>query len=253
MTVSLELIKELRSITGVSITACKKALDEANGDMDKAIELLRKRGEAKAADRADRNTDEGVVAVAVKSGKGVLIKLASETDFVAKNQDFVDAAGDFANKILNDNGIDLSAEVSDLSLKMGEKIELKSPVFVEGQTLGSYVHSNNKIAAVVALNGGTEEVARNIAMHATAMKPKNLSPDEVSAELIAKEHEIWDSELKESGKPESIWPNILAGKEKKFREAASLRTQEFVMDPSKTVEAYAKENGAEVVGFAYVA
>lgn len=253
MSVSLEQIKELRNVTGVSITACKKALDEANGDMDKAIEILRKKGEAKAADRADRNTDEGVVAVAVEDGKAVLVKLACETDFVAKNQDFVDAATGFANQILADNGVDLSNAVSDLSLKMGEKLEMKDPVFVEGDVLGAYVHSNNKIAAVVAMSGGTEEVARNIAMHATAMKPKNLSPNDVSAELVEKEKEIWTTELKESGKPENIWDNIMAGKEKKFREAASLKTQDFVMDPSKTVEGYAKENGGEITAFAYVA
>lgn len=254
MSITLEQIKELRDITGVSITACKKALVEADGDMDKAIELLRKKGEAKAADRADRDTTEGVVSVATDGKKAVVIKLASETDFVAKNEDFVKAAQGFADRLLAEGvDTDLSAEVTDLSLKMGEKLELMNPTMIEGETVGAYVHSNNKVAAVVAMNGGSEEVAKNVAMHASAMKPVNLSPDEVSEEKVAKEYEIWNDELEKSGKPENIRENILKGKEKKFREANALITQDFVMDGSKTVGEYVKENGGEITSFIYMA
>lgn len=253
MSISLDQIKELRDITGVSITACKKALTEADGDMDKAIELLRKKGEAKAADRADRDTSEGVVAVADNGSKAVMIKLASETDFVAKNDDFVKAANEFAETLLEKGeDTDLSGDVTDLSLKMGEKLQLETPVVVEGDVIGTYVHSNNKIAAVVALKGGNEEVAKNVAMHASAMKPATLSPSDVSDELVAKEKEIWTDELKQSGKPENIWDNIMAGKEKKFREAAALESQDFVMDSSKTVGEYVKENGGEITDFKFM-
>lgn len=253
MSISLEQIKELRDITGVSITACKKALVEAEGDMDKAIELLRKKGQAKAADRADRDTTEGVVAVATAPGKALVMKLASETDFVAKNDDFVSAAAGFAEKLLAEGvEFDISGEITDLSLKVGERLQLLNPTMIEGEVVGAYVHSNNKVACVVAMKGGTEEVARNIAMHASAMKPSNLSPSEVSDEKVAKEYEIWKDELKESGKPEKIWDNILSGKEKKFREATALETQDFVMDPSKKVAEYAKENGAEITSFVFM-
>ncbi len=253
MAITLEQIKELRDITGVSITACKKALVEADGDMDKAIELLRKKGEAKAADRADRDTTEGVVAVATDGKKAVVMKLASETDFVAKNDDFVKAANELAERLLKEGlDTDLSGDVTDLSLKMGEKLQLMEPKLIEGETVGAYVHSNNKVAAVVAMTGGSEEVARNVAMHASAMKPTNLSPDEVSDEKVAKEHEIWNDELKKSGKPEKIWDNILSGKEKKFREANALLTQDFVMEPSKKVADYVKENGGEITSFVFM-
>lgn len=253
MSITLEQIKELRDITGVSITACKKALVEADGDMDKAIELLRKKGEAKAADRADRDTTEGVVSIATDGKKAVAIKLASETDFVAKNQDFVDAAQGFADRLLSEGvDTDLSAEVTDLSLKMGEKLQLLNPTMIEGDVVGVYVHSNNKVASVVAMNGGSEEVAKNVAMHASAMKPVNLSPDEVSDEKVAKEYEIWNDELEKAGKPENIRENILKGKEKKFREANALITQDFVMDSSKKVGEYVKENGGEITSFIFM-
>lgn len=253
MAITLEQIKELRAITGVSISACKKALVEADGDMDKAIELLRKKGEAKAASRADRQTSEGIVAIASNGTKAVVVKMACETDFVAKNDDFVAAVNELAGRLLAEGeATDLSAEVTDLALKMGEKLEMQTPVVVEGDVIGTYVHSNNKIAAAVAVNGASEEVAKNVAMHASAMKPKTLSPNDVDEALVAKEKEFWMDELKESGKPENIWDNIMAGKEKKFREASALMTQDFVMDPSKKVQDYVKENGGEITGFSYM-
>lgn len=254
MSITLEQIKELRDATGISITACKKALVEADGDMDKAIELLRKKGEAKAASRADRDTTEGVVSVASNGKKAVAFKLASETDFVAKNDDFVAAAQGFADRLLAEGvDTDLSAEVTDLSLKVGEKLELMNPTLIEGEVVGTYVHSNNKVAAIVALSGGTEEVAKNIAMHASAMKPANLSPSEVSDESVAKEYTIWNDELEKAGRPENIRETILKGKEKKFREANALESQDFVMDSSKKVADYAKENGGEITSFIYIA
>lgn len=253
MTISLDQIKALRDATGVSITACKKALEEANGDQEKAIELLRKRGESKAAERADRVTGEGVVAFAETAGKLAVVTLACETDFVAKSPEFISAAQEVADQILeNGADADLSSFVTDLSTKMGEKVELKDPRIIEGDVIGYYVHSNNKLGAAVALNGGDAEVARDIAMHVTATDPKFLSPSDVSAELLEKESVIWNDELAKSGKPEQIWGKILEGKENKFRQEHALLSQSFVKNPDLTVEKFAESNSATITEFVSV-
>jgi len=245
----MEQIKQLRDKTGISITACKKALEEASGDMQAAVDLLRKKGEAKALDRAVRSTNEGVVAVSSNGSSTLIIALACETDFVAKNPDYIQAAQVLADSILADSNFDSSSYVSDLSLKMGEKVDLKSQKLVSANVIGAYVHSNNKIGSLVTLEGGSEEVAKNIAMHSVATRPEFLNPEDVSNEIIAKESEFWNDELQKSGKPENIWENILKGKESKFRSQISLTAQDFVMSPDKTVAAYAKENGATVKSF----
>lgn len=176
MTVTVEQIKQLRADTGASMMACKNALKETDGDADKALDILRKKGEAKAAKRAERSTGQGVIASYIHSNNkiGVLVHLGCETDFVAKNDDF--------------------------------------------QTL-----------------------ARDIAMHVAAAGPLYLTPDEVPAELIDKEKEIWKDQLKNEGKPEKIWDKIMEGKENKFREEMALLTQPFVKDPDMTVEELLKE------------
>lgn len=250
MTISLDQIKALRDATGVSITACKKALEEAGGDQEKAIELLRKKGESKAAERADRVTGEGVVAFAQADGKLAIATLGCETDFVAMSPDFIAAAQEVANQILASGAdVDLSGYVTDLSTKMGEKVELKGSQVLNGSILAYYVHSNNKLGAAVSLEGGTEEVARDIAMHVTATDPKFLSPNDVSQELLDKEQVIWNDELQKSGKPEQIWGKILEGKENKFRQEHALLSQAFVKNPDMTIEQFASSNGATVTEF----
>jgi len=250
MSISLDQIKSLRDKTGVSITACKKALEEANGDEAKAVELLRKRGEAKAAAREDRSTSEGVIAYATNGSKVLLVKILCETDFVAKNDDFVAAANGLA-AILLEKGVDadLSSEVSDLSLKMGEKLVLDSPVVIEGGTIGYYIHSNHKLGAAVSLEGGSSDISKQIAMHVTASSPSALHPSDVDQALVDAEHVIWNDELAKSGKPEAMFEKILAGKEAKFRNSKALSHQDFVMDPSQTVEAFLESNGAKISSY----
>jgi len=177
MTVTVEQIKQLRADTGASMMACKNALEETNGDTDKAIDILRKKGEAKAAKRAERNTGQGVIASYIHSNNkiGVLVHLGCETDFVAKNDDF-------------------------------------------------------------------QNLARDIAMHVAASAPMYLSPNDVPSELIEKEREIWEDQLKKEGKPEKIWDQIMGGKEKKFREEMALLTQPFVKNPDLTVEDLLKDS-----------
>ncbi|MFA4814540.1 MAG: translation elongation factor Ts [Candidatus Gracilibacteria bacterium] len=237
MSVSLDQIKKLRERTGVSMTACKNALEEAAGDEEKAIEVLRKKGETKAAERADRATSNGVIAVVQKDNKAAMISLACETDFVAKNADFIKKAEELAEKLLKEGeNADFSDEIADLNIKLGEKFVVKDRKVVEGKKLGKYVHLNNRIGVVISTSGGDDELVKDLAMHIAAMRPMNISPDEVSSDLVAKEKEIWRAQLKNEGKPEQIWDKIMEGKEKKFREEFALLTQPFVKNPEKLIK-----------------
>lgn len=239
MAITLDQIKALREKTGVSTMACKKALEEAGGDEAAAIELLRKRGEAKAAERSERSTAFGVIAVSSQDGKSAMVAVGCETDFVAKNPDFVAEVQKLADKALAEGeGTDLSNEVSELGLKMGEKIELKEVKTMEADTVESYVHSNNRIGVLVGLSGSANdsvEKAKQVAMHIAAMKPEVLSPDDVDQELVDKEKGIWKEQLLSEGKPENILDKIMMGKEKKFREEVALLTQNFVMNPEQNI------------------
>lgn len=246
--ISIDLIKQLRERTGASLQACKKALEETNGDENAAIEILRKKGEAKAATRGDRDTREGTVAMAVQGTKAVMLQLACETDFVAKSPDFVGAAEQLANDYLKQGeSFDPSALLNDLGLKIGEKITLGAVKFLEAPVLGDYIHSNRKIGTLVALDSGTYELAKDIAMHVAAMNPLVLSPDEVSEDLISKEREIWKEQLKNEGKPEAMLDKIMIGKERKFREENALLKQPFVKNPEQTVEQLL--SGAKIQSF----
>lgn len=239
MTITLEQIKSLREKTGVSTMACKKALEEAGGDEQAAIELLRKKGEAKAAERSDRSTSNGVVAVAESGNKAAIVALGCETDFVAKNEDFIKAAQDIAQKLLQEGeDADLTQEISALTIQLGEKIEVKDKKVVEGDHIGFYVHSNNKIGALIKLSGDGDgaEVGKEIAMHIAAMNPANVSPDDVAEEIVAKEKEIWAEQLAQEGKPAEIIDKIMMGKEKKFREESALLTQAFVKNPEQLIK-----------------
>lgn len=239
MAITIDDIKKLREATGVSMTACKKALEEANGDFDGAIDVLRKKGEAKAADRIGRSTNQGVVVTNVKDGKVVMVQLLCETDFVSRSEDFVKLAESIAQKVL-DGSMQVTdkelPEIQDFMLKVGEHVQIGDIAVVEGSNLGIYIHTNKKIGVVVSLDGGTNELARDIAMHAAATNPTVISPDEVSQELVAREKEIWADQLKNEGKPMEIIEKIMMGKEKKFREENALLKQMFVKDPEKSIE-----------------
>lgn len=248
--ISAKAVMDLRAKSGVSMMACKKALVESNGDAEAAMEILRKKGAAKAADKADRATAEGTIAVIGRAA----VALNCETDFVAKNADFIAFAEKLAQTV-NAEGVSAAealfeAEKTDLITKLGENITLGSVVVLDGgSVVGAYIHSNNKLAGLVALDGGSEEVARDIAMHTVAASPGVLSPDEVDEETVSKEREIWLEQLKNEGKPEQILEKILFGKEKKFREENALLKQAFVKNPEVSVEQFATDNGAKIVSF----
>lgn len=248
MDITIEQIKALRDKTGVSITACKKALVEAGGDEQAAMDLLRKKGEAKAAERSERSTSEGVISVSLGEGKASILRVACETDFVAKNDDFVARVKGLADKVLVEGqDVDLADDVADLNIQMGEKVDVAERQVVEAATIGSYVHMNNKIGVLVALDGGSTELASDIAMHVAAMNPTTISPDEVDDAVVAKEREIWTEQLVAEGKPENIIENILKGKEAKFRGENALLGQAFAKNPEQKVADLL--DGASVVAF----
>jgi len=251
MEITAQQANELRKQTGVGMLACKKALEEAEGDTEKAIELLRKRGETKAAEKSERSTVQGGVAV---SGRA-LVKVLCETDFVAKNEKFIAFIEDIVAKADSEGADAAKAYFEDIKTdkiqEIGENMVLDFVEVVEGgNTVGGYLHTNRKVATVIALEGGTEEQARDIAMHATAMNPLVANVEDVPADLIAKEKEIATEQLIAEGKPEQIIEKILVGKIRKFCAERALVSQPFVKDPEKTVAEYLGD--AKVVKFVRV-
>lgn len=254
---SLELIKEVRQITGAGMSDIKIALDEASGDKDKAIEILRKKGQKIAAKKSDREIKEGVIALAnVDNKKIALVGLGCETDFVAKNEDFQTAVLELAQK-LSEMGKDKFIAWAekyiqdDLIVRIGENLQLVFSEVFEGNVVGTYLHSNNKVASVVVLSEGPVEAAKEVAMHASAMAPKYLKPEDVPAEVVDKEKEIFVEQLKKEGKPDNIIEKILEGKVNKFYAEVCLVKQTYVKDDKKTVEQFLKDNNAVIEKFGY--
>ncbi|MCB9808644.1 translation elongation factor Ts [Candidatus Peribacteria bacterium] len=239
-TVNASLVASVRARTGVSMMECKKALDEAQGDEEKAIEILRKKGAAAAAKKADREQSEGAVFSATGNGKAAIVTLNCETDFVARDDTFQSVGNELATTLMT-GGMDAAKakaeeKIPALVQKLGENITLGEMSLSEAAVSGVYVHSNGKIGVVIGLSGGSEDLARDIAMHAAAMNPSYVSPDDVTPESVDKEKEIWREQLAQEGKPAEIMEKIMVGKEKKFREENALLTQEFVKDPSKLIQ-----------------
>ncbi len=238
--ISVAAIQSLRIRTGVPISACKEALEEAGGDEEKAIELLRKRGIAQAAKKASRAQAEGLIFQKTNDNTCAMFALRCETDFVARDEHFLQA-GEQILDLLFSKGVEAATTLASEALpvlvqKLGENITADEMHRIEAPILGSYLHSNRKIGVIIGLDGATQEIARDIAMHAAALSPRYVHPEEVGADVVEKEREIWREQLKTEGKPEAIWEKILLGKEKKFREENAITKQAFVKDPSKTVE-----------------
>lgn len=252
--VSAAAVSALRARTGVSIMAVKQALEEANGNEEKAIEILRKRGMAQAVKKADRAQSEGAIFAAETSSKAIVVSLKCETDFVARNEDFVKMGQAFADSALK-NGLDKAKKEIESTLpeaiqKLGENLSVSTMEEIDAAVVATYVHSNRKVAVVIGLDKGDKTQAKDVAMHATALNPLYVRPDEVSAEMIAKEKEIWREQLKKEKKPEPIMEKIMLGKEKKFREENALMKQAFVKDPNQTIEKYL--GGANVTAYVRV-
>jgi elongation factor Ts len=240
--IDAKAVGSLRARTGVSMMQCKSALEEANGDEEMAIDILRKKGASAAAKKADREQTEGLIFTAEADGKAAMIRLDCETDFVARDDNFKNLGQSIADALLNggeENAKTVAAELLPAMVqKLGENISLGEVELKESAVAGIYVHSNGKIGVIVGLSAGTPEIARDVAMHAAAMNPLYVTPADVSEDDVKREKAIWEEQLAKEGKPAEIMVKIMEGKEKKFREDNALISQEFVKEPGTTVEKF---------------
>ncbi len=251
------LVKELRDRTGLGMMECKKALTEAGADIELAIENLRKSSGLKAAKKADRTAAEGKILVVLQPGVAVAVEVNSETDFAAGDSNFADFAAKVVAKLAANKETDvaklMAGELENaretLVQKIGENITVRRPSVVEAETVGAYVHSNGKIACIVALKGGDEELAKDIAMHVTASSPRVVRGEDMPADVLEKEKEIIRAQPDMAGKPNDIVEKMIGGRISKFLQENSLLDQPFVKNPEQTVGQLAKAGGAEVISF----
>jgi elongation factor Ts len=254
-------VKELRERTGLGLLECKRALAEASGDIEAAIETLRKSSGMKAAKKAGRTAAEGIVAIqsAPDGSLAAMVEVNSETDFVARDENFLNfvqtVVGTAFEQRNNDitllAGGDIEEARQALVQKIGENISVRRVVVHEASAgvVGGYVHGNNRIAVVVSLKGGNAELAKDVAMHVAAVNPQVVSPDQMAEEVVAKEREIYTAQAQESGKPAEIVEKMIDGRIRKFLSENSLTEQAFVKDPDTTVGKLVSAAGAEIVGF----
>ncbi|MEM6772438.1 MAG: translation elongation factor Ts [Bacteroidota bacterium] len=274
MAISAKDVKKLRDMTGSGMMDCKKALAEADGDFDKAIEILRKRGEKVAAKRGDRDANEGAVIALINDAKdyGVVIRLSSETDFVAKNDDFVAFAQKVAGIALENRPADLAGLMAlpmegDLSIqdkvtemvgKINEKINVTAFEQVEAPLVADYIHSGNRAGVLVGLSKNSDDAysaGRSVAMQVAAMKPMALDKGDIDQATQDKEVEIGKELARQEGKPEAMLDKIAMGRLNKFFKENTLVNQQFVKDNKKTVKQFLAEteSGLEAVSFKHIA
>lgn len=268
MAITAALVKELRERTGSGMMECKKALVEANGDIELAIEEMRKSGLAKADKKSDRIAAEGIVSIEVSADNktAIMIEVNSETDFVAKADDFINFVDAVAKKALEvqpadvealkevtlDSGDSVEKTRQALVAKIGENIQIRRFTIstVEDGLVGFYRHGD-RIGTMVELVGGTEELAKDLAMHVAANRPQAVSAEELPQELLDKERDIVATQAKDSGKPDNIIEKMIEGRMAKFVNEISLMGQPFVKDPDVTVEKLVKQANASVKGFSF--
>jgi elongation factor Ts len=258
---SAKLVKELRERTGLGLLECKKALAAADGDVDKAIEEMRKSSGMKAAKKAGRTAADGVVVtrLAEDGSFGLLLEVNSETDFVARDDNFLGFVNSVADAAFAAKQTDVAAVMAGdlesareaLVQKIGENIGVRriELVTADAGVVGSYVHGNSRIAVLVELKGGDQDLAKDVAMHVAAVNPQVVSPSDMPEELVAKEKEIYTAQAAESGKPPEIIEKMIGGRVKKFLAENSLVEQAFVKDPDVTVGKLVSAAGAEVASF----
>ena len=262
MAITAAQVKELRERTGAGMMECKKALVSADGDMDAAIEALRKSGLAKADKKAGRVAAEGAIIVEQDGKRAVIMEVNSETDFVGKDDNFLQFAHSAAKAALQHKPADLAA-LNDLDVggqsveqarqelvnKVGENVQIRRFSVIENDnTLGVYNHGG-RIGVIIELQGGDEDLARDVAMHVAAIKPQYLDADHVPAEVQQREREILIAQAKDSGKPAEIIEKMVEGRIRKFLAEITLTGQPFVKDPDVTVEKLLAKSGAKVLNF----
>ena len=260
--VDAKTVAELRAKTGAGMMDCKKALSETNGDINAAIDYLREKGIAKAAKKESRIAAEGLANVYINGNKAVILEVNSETDFVSKNEEFTSMLDTIGNTILNSNAktveeaLELPCEegtIKDLIIaktaKIGEKLSLRRIEVVEktdDETFGSYLHMGGKIAVLTVLTGANEEVAKDVAMQAAAMKPEFVREDEIPTDRVEKERAIFKEQAMNEGKPAEIAKKMVEGRLKKFFKEICLVSQSFIKNGDIDVATYVKNNGGEV-------
>ena len=260
--ISASLVKELREKTGAGMMDCKKALEANNGDIDASVDWLREKGISKAAKKADRIAAEGTAAILVKDNNAVIIEVNSETDFVAKNDEFKSLVNEILEVIINNDAEALedvlslpSSEgtINDLitqkTAKIGEKLSLRRFAKVtktDNESFGEYIHMGGKIAVLTVLEGASEEVAKDVAMHAAAMRPSYVRISDVPEAEVEKEKEVLKEQAVNEGKPAEIAEKMVAGRLNKFYKEICLEEQPFVKDSDVNVKTFVKNNGGAI-------
>ena len=265
MAITAALVKELREKTGAGMMDAKKALTETAGDFEAAVDWLRTKGLAKAAKKSGRTAAEGLVAVAVKDGRGIAVEVNSETDFVAKNAEFQGMVRDIAQAALavadvealrtaDLGGVSVEETITNKIATIGENMTLRRMAVAEGPTVVSYVHNAaadgmGKIGVLVAIEGDNVDLGRQIAMHVAATNPASLDEGDIDPALVEREKSILTEQARESGKPDAVIAKMIEGRMKKYFSEVTLLNQAFVVNPDLTVSAAAAEGGIKVVGF----
>ena len=258
MTIKAQDVKELREKTGLGMMECKKALEEANGNLEEAIKNLRKSSALKAEKKASRTAVEGIITSKISDKEITFVEVNCETDFVAKDENFINfceetlkvaVEASSEENLLDEVSESMEKQRMSLVQKIGENIIIRKVKKITGKVLESYIHSNKKIAAGVSLDQGSPEIAKEIAMHIAASNPIVLSPEDLDESYINSEREIFRSQVEKEDKPEEIKEKMIQGKLNKQLADVSLLKQPFVKDPSKSVEAFLSESNTKISSF----
>jgi len=258
MTIKAQDVKELREKTGLGMMECKKALEEANGNLEEAIKNLRKSSALKAEKKASRTAVEGIITSKISDKEITFVEVNCETDFVAKDENFINfceetlrvaVEASSEENLLDEVSESMEKQRMSLVQKIGENIIIRKVKKITGEVLDSYIHSNKKIAAGVSLDQGSPEIAKEIAMHIAASNPIVLSPEDLDESYINSEREIFRSQVEKEDKPEEIKEKMIQGKLNKQLADVSLLKQPFVKDPSKSVEAFLSESNTKISSF----
>ena len=260
MEIKAAQVKELRDMTGVAMMDCKKALVECNGDVEKALDLLRSNSALKAEKKSSRVAADGILVTSISDGYATIVEINSETDFAAKDSNFL-AFGEKVKDFISNNKVTDIEALKSSSLEedrkalvqtIGENIQLRRITTVEFEkdmNVGLYLHSDSKLASISITKGGNETVAKDVAMHVSAFNPLCLSEDDIDENVLNRERAIYENQAKESGKPQEIMDKMVEGKVKRFLSEVSLLSQDFVKDSEITVDGYLAQNNAEIVSF----
>ena len=261
MEIKASQVKELRDMTGVAMMDCKKALVECEGNIEKALDLLRSNSALKAEKKSSRVAADGILVVSVNEDYATLVELNSETDFAAKDANFL-SFGEKVKEYISKNKIFEASVLKESSLEddrkalvqtIGENIQIRRLVTLEfdsSMNVGIYIHSDSKLGSLVVTKDGNDEIAKDIAMHVSAFNPLCLSQDDIDKEVLEREKAIYQNQAQDSGKPQDIMDKMVDGKIKRFLSEVSLISQNFVKDPDITVQEYLEKGGATIVEFA---